>query len=84
MAGSMCHAEESAATFDESYAGLIGRLGDGDGLGLSVATRREAREGLARKRALNRAFGEAQRRDPTLNFQTFVAARHLAMAEASL
>jgi succinoglycan biosynthesis protein ExoO len=74
--GSMCHNADSATMFDRAYADLIARLQDeGDGLGLRPAARSFARQGLAAKRALNRAFGIAQRDDPSLNFQTFVAAR---------
>lgn len=75
VTGSLCHADDSAAIFDRAYAELLERVGHGDGLGLTAATRAIALTGLARKRAFNRAFGAAQRLDPTLNFQIFAAAR---------
>lgn len=73
VGGSICHSDDSAARFDRAYAALIGRLAHGDGLGLLPASRPIARDGVIAKRALNAAFGEARKQDPTLNFQSYVA-----------
>jgi glycosyltransferase involved in cell wall biosynthesis len=77
--GSMCHGEDASALFDDVYAGILRRLTEGDGLGLSEAVRPLARDGIARKRAFNRAFGEAAAQAPGLTFQDF-AARHAVTA----
>ena len=73
VGGSICHSDDSVAQFDRAYAALIERVTRGDGLGLLPASRAVARDGLAAKRALNAAFGAAQREDPSLNFQSYVA-----------
>lgn len=72
VAGSMSHDDDSAQRFDKTYADIPGRI-DRDELDLPAALHDIAREGIARKRALNRALAEAQRENPKLDFQTFVA-----------
>jgi succinoglycan biosynthesis protein ExoO len=79
VTGSLCHADDSAATFDRVYGELLERVRHGDGLGLSTPSRAIALAGLTRKRAFNRAFGEALRDHPALNFQTFAASRSSAV-----
>jgi succinoglycan biosynthesis protein ExoO len=71
--GSMCHGADAAVLFDGVYAGVLERLRDGDGLALSPRMRGEAEAGLERKRAFNRAFGEAARQEPGLTFQDYAA-----------
>lgn len=77
IGGSICHSDDSAAQFDRAYAALIERVIRGDGLGLLPASRAVARDGLAAKRALNAAFAAAQKDDPALNFQSYVARRRV-------
>jgi succinoglycan biosynthesis protein ExoO len=72
VAGSLCHDETSAAHFEAAYCHYLARLLGGDAFDLT-ATRRAAQSGLARKRAANRLFAEAQRRRPALTFQDFMA-----------
>lgn len=72
VTGSMCHADDSAARFEEAYADLIARIRE-DRLDIAATLRTDAIAGLERKRALNQRFGAAQRLDGRLNFQTFVA-----------
>jgi glycosyltransferase involved in cell wall biosynthesis len=69
--GSLCHADNSGAAFERAYSAYLERLLGGDGLGL-VATRAAAQQGLAKKRAGNRLFIDAQRRQPGLTFQEFM------------
>jgi glycosyltransferase involved in cell wall biosynthesis len=73
VAGSLAHSDTSAEGFEESYTRLIGRLESGDKLGLSAAAAAIARDGLIRKRELNRAFVTARAAEPDLDFQTFAA-----------
>ena len=71
--GSIAHADDSAARFETAYSSYIDRLEGGDGFGLTAHAHATARDGLIAKRALNRAFDAARRRDPALNFQEFAA-----------
>jgi glycosyltransferase involved in cell wall biosynthesis len=80
--GSACHSDNSADVFDRAYGEILARLA-GDGLGLSPASHAIAIAGFERKRALNRAFAEARRSDASLDFQTFCARRHEAVAAHS-
>src|SRR5581483_7328722 len=73
VTGSLCHNDNSADGFEQSYTALIARLTDGDRLELSSATAALARDGLVRKREFNRAFRHARQHNPSLDFQTFVA-----------
>jgi succinoglycan biosynthesis protein ExoO len=75
VTGSLCHSDHSADGFEQAYSGLIDRLETGDRLGLSRKNADLARDGLIRKRAFNRAFAQAKRLDPDLDFQTFAARR---------
>jgi glycosyltransferase involved in cell wall biosynthesis len=75
VTGSLSHNDGSAAGFEQSYTLLIERLETGDRLGLSAATAAIARDGLLRKRELNRAFAAARAKEPALDFQTFVSRR---------
>jgi succinoglycan biosynthesis protein ExoO len=85
LIGSLCHSTNSAAAFDLTYANLIDRLQDpDDGLGLRPATRIAARQGLIAKRLLNSAFDKARRSTPSLDFQTFAAARGQQVRAISL
>jgi succinoglycan biosynthesis protein ExoO len=70
--GSLSHDENSGAAFEAAYSQYLARLHSGDGFGL-VGTRAAALHGFARKRALNRLFIDARRRQPGLTFQDFVA-----------
>lgn len=74
VAGSMSHDDDSAERFDKTYADILDRIMRGE-LGLPAVLRDVARDGFERKRALNRDLAEAQRANPTLDFQTFVAKR---------
>lgn len=71
--GSLCHSDNSAENFERSYSHLIERLMRGDRLGLTPANAALAREGLLRKRDLNRAFAAARLDNQVLDFQTFAA-----------
>jgi succinoglycan biosynthesis protein ExoO len=73
VTGSLSHNDKSAQGFEKSYNALIERLEHGDRLGLSRATAAAARDGLRRKRELNRAFASARAIEPDLDFQTFVS-----------
>jgi glycosyltransferase involved in cell wall biosynthesis len=75
VTGSLCHDVNSVAAFERTYTELIGRFTAGNGFDLSAAAQAEALPGLIAKRAFNRAFGEACRKDPSLNFQIFAASR---------
>jgi glycosyltransferase involved in cell wall biosynthesis len=77
VAGSLSHDDDSAQRFDTTYADIIDRIAR-DELDLPASLREIARDGFARKRALNRELAEAQREDPGLDFQTFVARRQRA------
>jgi succinoglycan biosynthesis protein ExoO len=70
--GSLSHSDNSGAYFDTAYSAYLGRLRHGDGLSL-VRNRAAALTGFARKRAVNRLFIAAQRRQPDLSFQDFMA-----------
>lgn len=74
VAGSMSHDDDSAQRFDKTYADILDRIMRNE-LGLPAALRDIARDGFERKRALNRDLAEAQRENPKLDFQTFVAER---------
>lgn len=71
--GSLCHDDTSGARFEAAYSAYISRLHDGDGFGLTSATRAVSLRGFARKREVNRLFLDAQRRRPDLTFQAFMA-----------
>jgi succinoglycan biosynthesis protein ExoO len=73
--GSLSHNEGSAAGFEKNYTALIGRLDNGDRLGLSPTNVQLARDGLVRKREINREFAAAQQHDAALTFQQFAAQR---------
>jgi glycosyltransferase involved in cell wall biosynthesis len=75
LSGSLAHNDMSADGFEKSYTALIERLESGDRLRLSAKTAAIAREGLIRKRELNRAFAAARAVEPSLDFQTFVSRR---------
>jgi len=75
VTGSLCHNDKSADGFDQAYGSLIQRLESGDRLGLSPTNAPLARDGLIRKRDFNRAFAQAKRLDPDLDFQSFAASR---------
>jgi succinoglycan biosynthesis protein ExoO len=70
--GSLSHSDNSGAYFDTAYSAYLGRLRDGDGLGL-VGNRAAALTGFTRKRAVNRLFIAARRRQPHLSFQDFMS-----------
>ena len=71
--GSLAHSEESGARFDAAYTDYLMRIEHGDGFGLSPQARALARDGLSRKRDLNRAFEAARQNAPDLTFQAFMA-----------
>jgi glycosyltransferase involved in cell wall biosynthesis len=71
VTGSLSHDDRSAERFETSYTRIIERLAD-DGLDVPETLRATAIEGFARKRVLNRTLAEAQRAEPSLDFQTFV------------
>lgn len=73
-ADSMCGANEAVARFELAYSELLERIEHGDGLDVSPTTRHAALHGFMRKREFNRAFGQARRADPTLDFASFSAA----------
>jgi glycosyltransferase involved in cell wall biosynthesis len=75
VTGSLCHDADSVAAFERTYTDLIARFSAGRGYDLSPRMQAEIVPALSAKRALNRAFGEACKSDPNLNFQTFVAGR---------
>ncbi len=74
VAGSLSHDDDSAQRFDKTYADILDRIAR-DELDLPASLRDIARDGFTRKRALNRELAEAQRDNPGLDFQTFVARR---------
>lgn len=76
--GSLSHDDASAARFEDSYTQIITRIA-ADGLDLPAELRDVAIDGFERKRALNRDLAEAQRDNPKLDFQTFVAGRQKAI-----
>lgn len=80
--GSPCHGDVAAERFDLAYADIMSRLLK-DGLGIAPGLRVRAIAGLARKRALNRRFAQAQRHDGSLDFQSFAAAQRTARVSAS-
>jgi hypothetical protein len=74
--GSVCHSDNSAEVAERSYNVLLRRLAD-DGHGLrDPALVALAAEGIAAKRALNRAFATAQKAGDVRTFQEFVARRY--------
>ena len=80
VGGSLCHSDNSAEKFENSYSNLIERFQHGDRLGLSPANAAAAHEGLLRKRDLNRAFAAARLKNQALDFQTFAASQRAAAA----
>jgi len=68
---SMANVSGASERFERGYSDYIERLESGDGFRLTPANRRLAANGLIAKRALNRAFMEAQRIEPDLGFQEF-------------
>ena len=74
---SMANKEGAAEKFDRGYSDYIERLKTGDGFGLKPENRIIAREGLDKKRALNRAYAKAVEQDPELNFAEFARRLHL-------
>lgn len=78
VAGSMSHDDSSAARFETTYTDIIDRIAR-DELDLPASLRDIARDGFERKRALNRELSEAQRENPSLDFQTFVSKRQKAI-----
>jgi glycosyltransferase involved in cell wall biosynthesis len=75
VTGSLCHNDQSADGFENSYTALIERLENGDRLGLSAANAAIARDRLLLKRDFNRAFATARLSEPSLDFQTFASRR---------
>jgi glycosyltransferase involved in cell wall biosynthesis len=69
---SMANTEGAALRFERGYSDYIERLETGDGFGLKHDNRIIARDGFDKKRALNRAFMEARKREPELTFAEFV------------
>jgi glycosyltransferase involved in cell wall biosynthesis len=69
---SMANEGGASERFERGYSDYIERLETGDGFDLSARGRQAALEGLINKRALNRAFMEAQKAQPGLGFQAFV------------
>jgi glycosyltransferase involved in cell wall biosynthesis len=78
--GSLSHCEHAAEKFEQSYSQLIERLSNGDRLGLTARNAAAAREGLLRKRELNRAFAVARQDNRELDFQTFASNRSRGIA----
>jgi glycosyltransferase involved in cell wall biosynthesis len=79
--GSLSHSDNSGAYFDTAYSAYLGRLRNGDGLGL-VRNRAAALTGFARKRAVNRLFIAARQRQPHLSFQDFMASYRGSVSRA--
>lgn len=69
---SLAHTAQAEDRFEQAYAAYMARLEHGDGFGLGPASRIVALAGFARKRALNQAYAEARRTQPSLTFQDFV------------
>lgn len=69
---SMANMSGASERFERGYSDYIDRLENGDGFGLTSSNRRIAADGLIAKRALNRAYMDAQSREPDLGFQEFV------------
>jgi len=69
---SMANKEGAAEKFERGYSEYIERLDKGDGFGLKTENRVIAREGLVKKRALNREYAEAVTKNPKLTFSEFV------------
>ena len=70
--GSIANSASSNEKFERGYSDYIDRLEQGDGFGLKPENRLIASEGLIAKRALNRAYMDAQTHEPELGFQEFV------------
>jgi glycosyltransferase involved in cell wall biosynthesis len=68
---SMANEGGAAERFERGYTDYIDRLEAGDGFGLQPGNRRVAADGLIAKRALNRAFMDAQKIEPGLSFADF-------------
>ena len=81
VGGSLSHSDNSGASFDTAYSAYLGRLRNGDGLGL-VGNRAAALMGFARKRAVNRLFIAARWRQPHLSFQDFMASHRGSVSRA--
>ena len=71
-AQSMANTSGASDRFERGYSNYIERLQTGDAFGLTPTNRLIAADGLIAKRALNRAFIQAQRLQPELGFQAFV------------
>lgn len=69
--GSIANSTESNDKFESGYSDYIDRLESGDGFGLLVENRIIARDGFIAKRALNRSYMEAVKREPGLTFSEF-------------
>ena len=69
---SMANEGGASERFEQGYSDYIERLEKGDGFDLSEQGRVAALNGLIAKRALNRAFMEAQEAEPGLGFQAFI------------
>lgn len=72
---SMANKEGAVEKFERGYSDYINRLESGDGFGLKTENRVIAREGLVKKRALNREYAEAATKNPKLTFSEFVQHR---------
>ena len=70
--GSIANSASSNEKFERGYSDYIDRLDQGDGFGVKPENRVIACEGLIAKRALNRAYIDAQTHNPELTFQEFV------------
>jgi glycosyltransferase involved in cell wall biosynthesis len=74
--GSVCHRDESAAIAEASYNHLIARAETGALAFASADFSEVFCDGMRHKRALNRAFAEAQENGFAGTFQHFAAAQH--------
>jgi succinoglycan biosynthesis protein ExoO len=78
-AGSVANHDRAGDEFETAYSDYVERLSSGDGFGISPGNRAAAMNGLIGKRALNRDFAAAFQSDRTMNLQSFVARRRLAV-----
>lgn len=69
--GSMCHGDDGAARADRSYAAIIAQLETGELAGIDAALGRRMAAVIERKRALNRAFGDAYAAGTVRTFPEF-------------
>jgi succinoglycan biosynthesis protein ExoO len=69
--GSMCHGDDGAERADRSYAAIIADLEAGALVGIDAALGARMAAVFRRKRALNRAFGEAYGRGEARTFPEF-------------